>query len=399
MIVLGIVSIILATVSALLAFKVLRLHREVAVCDHLREMLEVETERSRRYKEELDRHEVNSREAEKMNDILSPLRDRIESFNHYYNESRVKDAAVRQKLFDHLDRLMSLNVTLGHEARSLTEALKGNSKIQGDWGETVLQRLLESAGFREGLNYISQMTRDEGGEVLQSERGGRLRPDIVLLLPEGRRLVIDSKVSLTDYVRMSESEDAAGREEYRKRHLLSVKRHIDELSVKRYDKVVKGSAEHVLMFMPVEGAFLEAFGSDSQLWDYAFKRRVVIVSPAHLTAILHLTSELWRQEKQSANSEEIARQAGLLYDRFVLFAKDFLKIRSSLDNSIRAYEDCEKRLSKGHLSLTARAEKLRNLGAKTQSRLPETLLPPESSPEESGSLEIESERDSEIPVA
>ena len=338
----------------------------------LRDMLDEEKARSASLSAEIERARLRGEESARLSEILSPLKERIDIFNRNFTDARIKDSATHQQLHDQLERLMNLNSTIGKEARALSEALRGNSKVQGDWGEAVLERLLENAGLRKGVNYETQVTRNATGEVLRNEEGNLLRPDVVIIMPEDRRLIIDSKVSLTDYVNMRECETASRKEEYRKRHLASVRRHIDELYDKNYQKAVRGSADQVIMFIPVEGAFLEAANED--LWNYAYSHNVVIASPAHLAGLLHLVNQLWRKERENKSAEEIARQAGLLYDRFVLFAEDFLKVDIALNNARKAYDECSRRLSRGHLSLTARAEKLKGLGARTQKNIPETLL-------------------------
>ncbi|MCM1290430.1 MAG: DNA recombination protein RmuC [Prevotella sp.] len=341
--------------------------------DALRAMLEDAEQRNNLLTRNIDKEEITNHASDRLSNILTPLRENIDAFSRMFVDARIQDAKDRQILQDRLEKLMRLNVDLGEDAKALSKALRGNSKIQGDWGESVLHRLLEKAGLKEGVNFIAQMSRDERGNTIRTEQGNLLRPDFVILLPNDRKLIIDSKVSLTDYVRMQDADDESEIEILRKRHIASVKKHIDELATKNYAKEVKGAAEHVLMFMPVEGAYLEAYSSEERLWEYAFAKKIVIISPANLASVLLLTEQLWRREKQNSNAEEIARQAGLLYDRLVMFAEEFTKIKTSLFAAQKAYDECAHRLSSGHLSITSRAEKLRNLGAKTSKRLPEII--------------------------
>lgn len=369
-------TVILATVifalcvlTAYLVIRLSRVQRMVADCDVLKQKLDESEVARRRAEEELSRFESDSRSRSSLNDVLEPFRDSLDRFNRTFTDSRVQDAAVYQSLKDQLSQLMKLNSSIGDEARALTEALKGNAKVQGDWGEMILEKLLETAGLIRGVNFEVQVSRDADGKVLTDEEGKICRPDVVVMLPGGRCLIVDSKVSLTDYVRMCESQTEEERAAYLKRHIQSVRRHIDELAAKGYEKIVKGAAEHVLMFMPIEGAFLSAISGDRDLCEYSFRKRVVIVSPAHLLSTLHLVSQLWRSEKQDKNAAEIARQAGLLYDRFVQFTEEFRKIEKALQAGLKEYDDCARRLSEGNLSLVARAEKLRELGAKTQKKL------------------------------
>lgn len=371
---LHIICCVLAVACIILAVLYTRSLKRAGEANALRLMVAEERRLNTELTQQIQHQTAGESEARKVNQLLTPLKQQIEQFNNTFIDSRVKDASARQTLLDRIDRLTALNTSIGTEARALTEALRGNSKIQGDWGEAVLRRLLESAGLREGLNFEVQLTRDDSGRTLRNEDGDLLRPDVVILLPEGRKLIIDSKVSLSDYVRLQECTDSDLQQSILKKHVASVRRHVDELAAKSYHKTVKGAAEQVLMFMPIEGAFLQAYAADSSLWDYAYRKKIVIVSPAHLASILHLVEQLWRRENQNANADEIARQAGLLYDRFVAFTEDFLKVQAALSNAQRAYDDCAKRLSSGHLSLTARAERLRELGAKTTKKIPEELI-------------------------
>ncbi len=302
--------------------------------------------------------------------VLRPLREQLGEFRRAVDDSFIRDNASRQSLSDQIDRLMSLNVSIGEEARNLASALKGNSKVQGDWGEMVLESLLESAGLRRDVNFRVQPASDESGKSLRDSDTGRgLRPDIVVMLPEDRLLVIDSKVSLTAFAEYHEAEDDAKRSRAAARHLESVKKHIDELAAKKYQMLFRNAADQVLMFVPNDSAWTLAFSLDDTLWKYAFDRKVTIVSPAHLFSVMLLVSQMWRQEGQNRNAQEIARLGGLLYDRFVKFTNDFAAIEAALQKAQRAYEDCCHDLNSGSQSLIARAERLRELGARTSKRL------------------------------
>lgn len=317
---------------------------------------------------------LRTENASQMEQLLRPLRERIESFSRTMNDAYVSQTAGTKSLNDQIDRLLKLNATIGEEARNLTLALKGDSKMQGDWGEMVLETLLENAGMRRGIHFQTQVTEQASGEKLRDEDGRLLRPDVVVSLPGEHKIVIDSKVSLTDYSRYLEADNEDERIRYASRHIASVKRHVDELDRKDYQKLVKGSAEHVLMFMPVEGAYLTAIQTDSELWKYAYDRHVVIVSPTHIFSVMQIIAQMWRQEKQNRNAAEIARQAGTLYDVFVRFTEDFSKVGRSLQAAVNSYEDCSHRLSRSNQSLVAKAERLRDLGVKTSKRLGEKIL-------------------------
>lgn len=306
--------------------------------------------------------------------LLTPLKERIETFSRTFADAHVRESASRRSLSDQIERLARLNASIGEEARNLATALRGDSKTQGDWGEMVLETLLENAGMKRDINFKVQATTQASGEALRDEEGRLQRPDVIVSLPGEHRLVIDSKVSLTDYTRMHEAADDQERALFARRHVASVKRHVDELYSKNYQKTVAGAAEHVLMFMPMEGAYLTAVQTDPDLWKYAYDRRVVIVSPTHIFSVMQIIAQMWRQEKQNRNAAEIARQAGALYDVFVRFTEEFGKVGRTITQAANAYDDCARRLSRSPQSLVAKAERLRDLGVKTSRSLSERLL-------------------------
>ena len=246
-----------------------------------------------------------------------------------------------------------------------------NSKVQGDWGEQLLQELLEKLGLKEGVHFTSQDTRDSGGGVLKDESGKMLRPDFILHLPGERKLIVDSKVSLTAFADYAEATDEDARKNAAKRLVRSVRSHVDELKTKQYQKTVKGSAEQVLMFMPVEGAYFLAMDTDSKIAIDALQSKVVIVTPTHLFSVVGLIEQMWRVENQNRNAAEIARIGGLLYDRMAAFAKDFESVADCIQRTQKAYEKCQDDITKGPQSILARAEKMKKLGAKTSKPLPE----------------------------
>lgn len=307
--------------------------------------------------------------------VLRPLRDQLGEFRRAVDDSFVRDNASRQSLSDQIERLMTLNVSIGEEARNLTSALKGNSKVQGDWGEMVLESLLESAGLKRDVNFKVQPAADVSGKALRdSDTGRALRPDVMIMLPEDRVLVIDSKVSLTAFTEYHQADDDARRRKAAARHLESVKHHVDELAAKKYQMLFPNAADQVLMFVPNDNAWSLAFSLDDSLWKYAFDKKVTIVSPAHLFSVMLLVNQMWRQENQNRNALEIARLGGLLYDRFVTFTTDFSAIQTALQRASRAYDDCYRDLTAGSQSLVARSERLRDLGARTSRRLSSDFL-------------------------
>lgn len=321
----------------------------------------------------------NTENLRKTNDtqlasLLTPLKENIERFSRAVTDSYVKENASRQSLADQVERLMKLNLTIGEEARNLTTALTRNPKTQGNWGEIVLETLLEQAGLEKGVNFEVQLTRDDSGSVIRDSAGNAQRPDVVIFLPGDRKIIIDSKVSLTSYTESCSAPTESERNSAIKRHIISVKNHIDELGIKRYQESIDGALDHVLMFMPNEGAYLSAIQHDDSLWKYAYDRRVVIVSPTHLFSVMQIVTQLWRQEKQNRNAMEIARQAGLMYDKFVGFSKDFLRFDAKIKDLHKLYADSYKRLTEGSGNLVKRAENLRKLGAKVSKKLDTTLL-------------------------
>ncbi len=354
-----------------------------------------------------DLREANTRQ---INELLTPLRTKLEEFSRSVTECYVRENATRQSLSDQLTRLMDLNRTIGEEARALTSALKGDSKVQGDWGEMVLETLLESAGLVKDINFFVQVTKDDTGRVLTDDEGNRQRPDVVVLLPDDHKLVIDSKVSLTAYAQYCDAKDDAAREAAGKRLVRSVKNHIDELSAKRYQERIPNAAEHVLMFMPVEGAYFTAMHLDPELWKYAYDRRVVIVSPTHIFSVMQILAQLWRQDKQNRNAEEIARLGGLLYDRIAGFVAEFENIDKALNQARKAYDKSLRGMTSGSTSIIRTAERLRDLGARTKKRISSKTLaemaldslpdnpPSEQPPEEAAEETTENDDPSRIPA-
>lgn len=306
--------------------------------------------------------------------LLRPLREQLDGFRKLVSDSYTSENATRKSLADQIDRLMQLNTTIGEEARNLTTALKGNSKVQGDWGETVLETLLESAGLQRDIHFEVQATRDSDGVTLRDEEGRGQRPDVILNLPDRRRMIIDSKVSLTAFADYWAADDEAERKKLGDRHLLSVKRHIDELGAKQYQKYVRDAAGHVLMFIPNENAYLLALRLDPELWKYAFDRQVAIVSPTHLFSVMQIIVQLWQQEKQNRNTLEIAKVGGRLYDKLVRFCDEFAKVEKALNQAVSASEAARKVLATGNGNIVRSAEQLRELGAKASKTLPAEIV-------------------------
>lgn len=318
--------------------------------------------------------ELSHRNSREIDSVIGPLKDRLEQFNKACSDSYVKENASRQSLSDQIDRLIQLNHSIGEEARNLTKALRHNPKQQGDWGEIVLETLLEKGGLTKNINFFTQQTRDDDGETFRSVEGKSLRPDVIIALPDNRRIIVDSKVSLTAFADYCSAPDKAAEEEAGRRHIASVRKHIKELSEKAYQHHITGSLGHVLMFVPNEGAYLTALRLDPDICGYAFDRKVVIVTSAHLLSVVQIISQMWRQDAQNKNTEKIAALGGLLYDKFVKFTDDLKRVEKALDDASAAYDSCYRDLVTGNTSILARAERLRELGARNRSTVSRRII-------------------------
>ncbi len=305
---------------------------------------------------------------ENLDALLNPLRERIKDFQTKVEEVYDKESRERLTLQTEITRLAELNTRIGEDAVNLTRALKGDTKTQGSWGEIVLERVLESSGLRKGEEYIVQ------GSFADAE-GMRSQPDVVVNLPERKNVVIDSKVSLTAYERYCSTEDGSDRESALKQHLASVRAHVNELSGKSYQTLYElHSLDFVLMFVPVEPAFMLAVQADRDVFLDAFKLNVVIVSPSTLLAMLRTIANIWRQEHQSRNAQEIARQCASLYDKFVGFVEDLEEIGRKLAATQRSYDDARGKLATGRGNLIRQAERVKELGVKPTKNLPRNLV-------------------------
>lgn len=311
---------------------------------------------------------MNENNRTQLGDILTPFKSDLETLKKTINDCYIGEMSEVKSLKEQVKDLTDLNNTIGREAKELTLALKGNSKVQGDWGEMLLKQLLEKSGLEEGVNYVLQATENEDGTKIKGEEGGQLRPDAIFYLPEGRNLIIDSKVSLTaytDYVNAAAEEQPSALAA----HLRSIKSHIDELARKEYPKYVKNSADFVMMFVPNEGAYLAALNADKDLWASAYDRHVVIISPTHLISVLKLMYQMWIRDKQTKNALKIADETGKLYDKFVGFVSDLEEVGRHLDKAGAVYEEAHKKLSSGKGNLVSRVEGIKDLGVKTAKQL------------------------------
>jgi len=313
--------------------------------------------------EEFSRHSKKN-----INSLIDPLKEKIEKFEKKVEDTYEKGLKDQSDLKAEFKKIYALSVQLDKDAKSLTKALKADSKQQGNWGEVVLERILEESGLTKGQEYLVQET----GENVE---GNIIRPDVIIQLPEDKFIIIDAKVSLTAYQEFVTFEDKNDKEKALKRHIDSVKKHVKELSDKNYPSIKdKNTPDFVLMFLPVEPAFAAAIQADHSLFNYAWERKVVIVSPTTLLATLRTIESIWRQEKQTRNALDIARQAGSLYDKFVGFTDDLNKIGGYLDKTQKSYEEARKKLSEGRGNLVGQVEKLKVMGAKTQKSIDKKLL-------------------------
>lgn len=315
----------------------------------------------------------------RLSEILNPLKEDIKDFKRRVDDTYMNSSKERTLLGEQMKRLMELNMSIGKEARDLTEALSGNTKVQGDWGEMVLETILVKSGLVEGENYFVQRTKNDDGTQIKNDDNGRLRPDVVVALPDKKCIVIDSKVSLTAYVNYINADNEDDRQRFGKAHLLSVRSHLKELETKRYQDFVgvgnDDRIDYVLMFIPNEHAYMAAMTLDNNLWMEAYEKRVVIISPAHVISTLRLIAQLWTRDKQTRNALKIAEEGGKLYDKFVGFVNDMQTVEQSLGKASEAYASAMSKLHTGRGCIVSKVENLKKLGAKTSKTLPSDMLP------------------------
>lgn len=295
-----------------------------------------------------------------MENILKPLSERIKDFEKKVEEAYDRESKQRFSLGKEVQRLADLNMQISRDAQNLTTALKGENKTQGNWGELILESILEKSGLAKGREFVVQKS-------FQDETGKRLQPDVVLFLPGNKNIVIDAKVSLTSYEKYVASAEETDKQIALKGHLFSVKKHIDELAVKNYQHIYAlNSPDFVVLFLPVEPAYFTALQHDADLWHYAWNKGVLLVGPTNLIATLKMIVNLWQQEYQTRNVRMIAEESGKLYDKFAGFLKDLKDIGHKLTAVNTAYGSAMNKLSDGKGNLIAKAMKLKELGAKTK---------------------------------
>ncbi|MFI5144395.1 MAG: DNA recombination protein RmuC [Ignavibacteria bacterium] len=303
-----------------------------------------------------------------LEEILTPLRENIKDFENRVNEVYVSESKERASLTEQLKSLHELNKQMSEEANNLTRALKGDTQKQGAWGEFILEKILENSGLVKDREYIVQTS-------FTNEQGRRQRPDVIINLPENKHIVIDSKVSLTAYEAFCSEDKEENRKKLLADHGNSVRIHIKELFQKSYQNIYGiDSLDFVLMFIPIEPAFALAVQNNPGVFDEAFDKNIVIVSPSTLLATLRTIANIWKQEKQNVNALEIAKQSGDLYDKFVAFIEDMIEMGKKLNSAKEYYGEAMKKLTEGKGNLVLRTEKLKELGVKTNKSLPANLV-------------------------
>jgi DNA recombination protein RmuC len=318
------------------------------------------------FKEKTD--EFSKQSKTNLQEILNPLKDRIVEFQSKVEETNKESIRGHASLREQLSMLKDMNQQITQEAKNLTEALRGQSKTQGNWGEFILESILEKSGLVKGREYVVQ-------ESLTAESGKRFQPDVIIKLPENKSIVIDSKVSLVGYERFVSSEDENEKQLALREHINSIRSHIKNLSSKNYQNLYQlESLDFVLMFMPVEPAFALAVQNDQSIFNDAFEMNIVIVSPSTLLATLRTISSIWRQEKQNRNAMEIAKQSGDMLDKFTSFVEDLISVGKGLISVKDNYDKAMNKLTDGRGNLINRAEKIKELGAKASKSLPPAML-------------------------
>ena len=338
------------------------------------------------------REKMNTADKERLDALLSPLKERLEAFNQTVTNNSKENTANKTEIkttFEeamkrlHAEQEMTIKAMredqeravkelreqterIGNDAASLTQALKGDSKMQGDWGEMILDKTLEDCGLIQGQQYFLQ-------ENYKDKDGNNFRPDAVIVFPNEERAVIDAKVSLTAYQAAIKEEDATLRERYMKEHVTSIKKHVDELSAKNYEKLVPGCIGFVLMFVPYESGYSAALKTDPSILQYAYRKHIIILSPSNLLMALQLTHTMWQNFRMTKNVEEILYQSNELFDKFVTFAETFVKIGTNIERLQQDFNKAKGQLNEGKGNIVRRLEGLKTLGINPKKQIPESL--------------------------
>ena len=311
---------------------------------------------------------------ENLETILKPLGENIEKFKKKVEEVYDKESKERFSLGREVEKLVELNHIISEEAHNLTNALKGSSKTQGDWGQMILENILEQTSLVKDREYfVQEFLKDEDGNYIKNEEGKKMQPDIIVSYPDKRKVIVDSKVSLTAYTKYTNTDDNEEQQKALKNHLKSIRNHIDDLSGKSYQDFAE-SLDSVMMFVPNEPAFLLALKNDTDLWQYAYKKRIILISPTNLIVALKLIEQLWKREYQNQNAEAIAERGAALYDKFVGFVDNLTDVGTHIEKTQKSYNSAFGQLKKGGGNLIGQAEKLKKLGVKPKKSLPSNLL-------------------------
>ena len=311
---------------------------------------------------------------EKMNAVLTPFKTSIAEFKTKVEETYHKESQERFTLGKEIDKLVKQSSDVSIQAANLTNALKNNNKQQGNFGEMILESILENSGLIKGTQYVTQEhLKDNAGRTIKDEDGNGLQPDVMIICPDKRKIIIDSKVSFLDYEAYVNAESKEAAALALNNHVKSVKNHIIQLSRKNYPKYAE-ALDYVLMFMPVEPAFLEALKADTNLWKFAYDKGIVLVSPTNLLAVLKIIQEMWKVDSRNQNAEAIAQKAGDVYEKFATFLKNFESIGSALKTATAAYDDGHKQLSTGRGNFSQKVQELKNMGGKTMAAIPDKFL-------------------------
>ncbi len=313
--------------------------------------------------------------AANLKTILDPLGINISEFKKKVEETYDRESKERFSLEAKIKELAELNLKISTEASNLTRALKGDSKKQGNWGEMILENILENSGLQKGREYVVQeFLRDENGKIIaDSDTKRKFQPDVVINYPDNRKIIIDSKVSLVAYEQYANAETNELQQIGLQQHIKSLKTHIDGLSAKKYHEYSADTLDFVMLFVPIEPAYLDAIRTDQNLWDYAYKKRILLISPTNLIAALKLVQDLWQRDYQNRNAIEIAERGGKLYDKFVAFIERMNSIGEQLTRTQSTFNDAYKNLHTGNDNLVIQVEKLRKLGVKSTKTLPLNL--------------------------
>ncbi len=341
---------------------------KIALLQQAREQLSSEFEALANRIFEAKNERFSQQSKNTLDGALNPLREQLTDFKKKVEDIYDKDSKERVSLVAELGQLKALNLQMSEDALDLTNALKGDNKAQGNWGEVILERVLEESGLRKGHEYDTQVS-------LQSEQGGRRNPDVIVRLPEGKDIIIDSKVSLLHYERYCNCEDPEQKAQLLKQHAQSVRGHISGLSVKDYENLDNiRTLDFVFIFIPVEAAFMAAFEYDQGIFSEAYEKNIIVVGPTTLLATLRTVQSIWRYERQNKNAEEIARQAGAMHDKFVAFVDDLNKIAYYLDKAGDSQSAALNKLSSGRGNLVNSTQRLQKLGAKVKKSMPANVI-------------------------